>query len=387
MRPKLLEIPLGIATLPVHAYGFMLMLGFLVGVIICARRGRRLGISPDFVIDMTIGIMIASIIGARIGYLIQFRHMFDFGIFDLSDGGVNLFGGIVGWILPLGWYLRRKRQQPQGASPSPAAAVPARRELLSLRELAVLVPACFGMAVIVARGVHLMLNRHGYNWELLRVWEGGLAFYGGVIVASVAGYIAARRAGLPFLRVADLVMPEVALGYGITRLGCFLNGCCFGTVAQELPWAVRFPRLFDEESHLIGSPAYLDHFQRGLVTEVAEHSLPVHPTQLYSLAWGLVLFGILSVLWYRRRREGEVFAWFGILYAIERFLLEFLRADNQTTTDAAKWLGWMTMWQWVSVLTLAGMAAGLVWVYRKQPRLSEAERNPGLVADAGAGVR
>lgn len=374
MRPKLVEIPLGIFTIPINSYGFMLMIGFLVGVIICSRRGKRLGISPDFVIDMTIWIMIASIVGSRLGYIVQFREQFDLRVFDLTDGGISLFGGIVGWLLPLFFYMHRRRATATGA----AGGAP----LLTAKELGVMVPLCLVSALLGARGVHLATNYDRYDWGILHVWEGGMAFYGGVILASVAGLYFARRSKIPMLRIADLVMPEVALGYGITRIGCFLNGCCYGVVAKDLPIAVTFPRLM-ADGHLIGSPAYLDHLTHGWVTETAECSLPVHPTQLYSVAWGLVLFGILSWMWYRRKREGEVFAWFGLLYSVERFLMEFWRADNQPFAPVEGWQGWLTIWQWASVATFVGSIFFLLWVYKKQPQLTEAERNP-IGAAAGS---
>lgn len=377
MRPKLIEIPLGLFTIPINSYGFMLMIGFLVGVIICSRRGKRLGISPDFVVDMTIWIMLASIVGSRIGYIVQFSEQFDLRLFNLGDGGISIFGGIAGWLLPLFFYMRRRRPPTSGE----------RGQFLTVKELGVMVPLCFACAVLGARGVHLLSNYERYDWGVLHVWEGGLAFYGGVILSGAVGLYFTRRSGLPMLRIADLVMPEVALGYGITRVGCFLNGCCYGIVAKDLPIAVTFPRLMNDEFHLIGSPPYLDHLSHGWVTETSDCSLPVHPTQLYSVVWGLVLFGVLSWLWYRRRREGEVFAWFGLLYSVERFFMEFWRADNQRFEPSSEFLGWMTIWQWVSVGLFVGSAFFLLWVYKRQPRLTEADRNPvGVGTAEGAKV-
>ncbi len=377
MKPKLVEIPLGFATLPINAYGFMLMIAFLLGVVLCSRRARKIGVSADFVVDMTIWVMISSILGSRIGYIVQFHQQFDLRIFDLTDGGFSIIGGIIGWLTPLWFYLRRRKTHP------PATEV--RREWLSLKELGVLIPLCVASAAIVARGVHLVAHREAYDWGVLQVWEGGLAFYGGVILASGVGMYFARRQNLPMLRVADLVMPFVALGYGITRMGCFLNGCCYGTTVEKgFPLAVQFPRLVDPEGRLIGSPAYLDHFEKGWVTGMMESSLPVQPTQLYSVVWGVVLFFVLSAIWKRRKREGEVLAWFGILYSVERFFLEYWRADNQRTAAGAPVDTGLTIWQWVSLGLFVSAWLLMAWVRKVQPRLGEDGRGEPVAAVKGA---
>ncbi len=372
MRPKLLEIPLGIVTIPINAYGFCLMIGFLVGLIVCSRRGKKLGISSDFIVDMTIWIMISAILGSRVGYVIQFRHQFDLQLFNLGDGGINVYGGILGWMIPLIWYVLAHRRVSTGGE---------RKVLLTAREMCWLLPLCVGTAILGARGGHLLLNHGDYDWGVVRVWEGGLAFYGGVILSGATGLWFVRRAKLPMLRLADLVIPEVALGYGITRVGCFLNGCCYGVRTDIETVAVRFPRIVDEQLRLTGSPAFLDHLEHGWITEAAERSLGVHPTQIYSTLWGLSLFVILSVAWYRRKREGEVFAYFGILYPIERFLMEFLRADNQRATTEG-FLGWVTIWQWVSVGMFVSSIIFFLWV-RRQPMLV---RGAGGDGDSAGGA-
>ncbi len=114
----------------------------------------------------------------------------------------------------------------------------------------------------------------------------GLSMMGGVALAVAAGLAYLRWCRVPLLPTVDAIVPSLALGEGITRIGCFLNGCCHGVVC-ELPWAVRFPP---------GSPA------AGLFPEHA-----VHPTQLYASLAGFALFAFLSWLWHRRLRDGSVF--------------------------------------------------------------------------------
>ncbi len=142
------------------------------------------------------------------------------------------------------------------------------------------------------------------------------------------------------------------MGLAIGRVGCFLNGCCYGDECQ-LPWAVAFPP---------GSPpwwqqaldGHLNGLQEATLKAVQGHQVPpgtpwshpVHPTQLYSVIDGLVLLSLLSAYFPLRRRDGAVFALLLTTYPITRFLIEQLRSD-----EAALFAG-MTISQNVSVLIL-----------------------------------
>lgn len=132
----------------------------------------------------------------------------------------------------------------------------------------------------------------------------GLSMMGGVVLAMISSvaFIAYHR--LPLLPYVDVIMPSVALGEGITRIGCFLNGCCHGLVCTA-PWGVRFPP---------GSPA------AALFPGAA-----VHPTQLYASLLGFASFGLL--IWLARRRPfpGAVFFTSVVLVAGYRIVLDFFR--------------------------------------------------------------
>jgi phosphatidylglycerol:prolipoprotein diacylglycerol transferase len=152
-------------------------------------------------------------------------------------------------------------------------------------------------------------------WLLLRVMEGGKAVFGAFWGAVLLGWLYLRRRREPFLPYADATVPAIALGYGIVRVGCFLNGDDFGTVSS-FPWAVRFPR---------GTEAFFSHLEKGWISAGSTASLPVHPTQLYHVAVGLLLFMVL------RRWQGS---WAGSRLALAlagygalRFVLEFFRGD------------------------------------------------------------
>lgn len=130
----------------------------------------------------------------------------------------------------------------------------------------------------------------------------GLSFHGGLIGGLLAGYIYCRIKKISFISMADLCTPAVALAYGITRIGCFLNGCCYG-IPTNLPWAVQFP------------------------SEAVPGTLtpPSHPVQIYAFFISLVIYFILVKVENKRRFVGQVFFTYILLYGIYRFFIEFLR--------------------------------------------------------------
>jgi phosphatidylglycerol:prolipoprotein diacylglycerol transferase len=146
-------------------------------------------------------------------------------------------------------------------------------------------------------------------WNLLSVdfLRSGGVWYGGFLGGLAAGFFLVRRYRLPFWKVTDALAPGVALGQSIGRLGCFAAGCCWGD-SCELPWAVTFP---DEAAHATGVPA----------------GVPLHPTQLYESAAALLIFLFLLRLHRRKRFDGQVIAFYAVLYGATRFAIEFFRDD------------------------------------------------------------
>ena len=138
-----------------------------------------------------------------------------------------------------------------------------------------------------------------HPWEMIQIWKGGLIYTGGVIGSLIGVMVFGRLARLAPLALLDFAIPYVALTHSFGRVGCFLNGCCYGK-ACDLPWAVQFP------------------FLPG----------PVHPTQIYEAIFNLALFGFLAWRYPRRRFEGEGFANYLMIYGTGRFFLEFLRGDQ-----------------------------------------------------------
>lgn len=199
------------------------------------------------------------------------------------------------------------------------------------------------------------------HWtDALRVWQGGIVFYG-CILGGLAGAVIYRALRpFPFLPMTDAVAPALALGIALGRIGCYLNGCCYGAISAQ-PWAVSFPA---------GTLPWARHVEAGLIPSWAARSLPVHPKQLYAAASGFLLLAILWAYHPRRRRDGQVMALLMVAYPISRFALEFTRGD------AGGLHAGLTISQYISLGLLVG---GLV-AWRALSR-----RPPGLWADGPVG--
>lgn len=169
--------------------------------------------------------------------------------------------------------------------------------------------------ILGARLFYILLNYRfflDHPWEMLMIQKGGLAWHGGLIAATWAGIWFVRRSkkGLPLAATLDLVAPYVALGEAIGRVGCFLNGCCYG---REVWWGIYFP----------------------------VHHARLHPTQLYSMAGLLVLFFILKRYRKVSTIPGDVFVFYLFGASLLRFVIEFFRADHDVL------IGGLSIFQWV----------------------------------------
>ncbi|MBI5366318.1 MAG: prolipoprotein diacylglyceryl transferase [Planctomycetes bacterium] len=341
MRPRLFEIPLGLFSLPVNSYGFMLMLGFLFATVVGARRGRALRIDADFIMDLSVWMMISGVVGSRVLYVAEYWQDFSFSFLDLRDGRINVWALVAGWCLPLAARVVRQRRGERVGAPSAGAFA---------KDVARTIAWCAVLGLACGRVGALIEFRREYDFGMFRLWEGGITFYGGLLGAVGFAVYYVRARGESFLRVADLLAPTIMLGFAFGRVGCFLNGCCYGTVVAEAGtasppwWAIRFPRLLDEHGLVTGSPAWLDHVKDAGLAYEQTHSHWVHPTQFYSIVGNLLLFAFLSWRWRRRVRIGQVVCEFALSYAVLRFLLELFRGDN-----AHAFFG-LTISQFISVI-------------------------------------
>lgn len=155
-------------------------------------------------------------------------------------------------------------------------------------------------------------------FEASYLWSGGLVFYGGAIGGALGAIIYLLLVRAPIVPVGDLSISYVPLAHAIARLGCFLNGCCWGSMTN-LPWGLTFPAPTLPWRH---------HLDQGLLASGAERSLPVHPSQLYESGSLLIIFFILRYFYRRPHPPGSIMLGYLLCYGIARFFVEAFRGDS-----------------------------------------------------------
>ena len=189
-------------------------------------------------------------------------------------------------------------------------------------------------AIVGSRAMYVLMNLGYYKdhpLDVLKIWQGGLVFSGGMLAVALAMVRYLRRNHLSFWKVGDLWAPAIALGQGIGRIGCFMAGCCHGR-ATDLPWGVVFK---DPQT-------------------LAPQGIPLHPTQLYDFLNGTLIFLILLFVTLKKKYEGQVFIWFLILHSTARLITERFRGDDRGIIPGTE----MTLTQGLAMLILvAGVTA------------------------------
>jgi phosphatidylglycerol---prolipoprotein diacylglyceryl transferase len=179
---------------------------------------------------------------------------------------------------------------------------------------------------------------------IFRVWQGGLTQHGGVIAAIAAGWIFARSRGWSFAQLADLTAPVIALGEGLTRIGCLLAGCCHGS-PTTWPWGICYPE---------GSAAFW----------LYGHTA-VHPSPVLLSAGNLLLFAWLAAVQRRWIGSGRVFALYLGLSSMLRLFVDFTR--YYASADSFALFGVrLAHSQWLSLAMIA--AAVAIWLRPVRPR-------------------
>ena len=195
-----------------------------------------------------------------------------------------------------------------------------------------------------------ILSPDQFLFNMFNFPNGGLTVFGSVFGGMLGAVIFMLRNKMPMLRTFDILATAMPLGMAIGRIGCLLNGCCFGGVT-DVAWGITFP---------VGSPAHY-HQTNGLFDTA--NVLPVHPTQIYSSILALLLCGILLLLRQLRiyqQRDGLILASFMILYSVGRFFIEILRTDEDSFFGTG-----LTISQNVSIVFgLAGVAL-FIFLFRK----------------------
>jgi len=245
-----------IGSLNIYSYGVMVALAFLTGIYLASKRAKQLNEKPQNILDLCLFIIISSIIGARLTFVLTYWPYF-------QNNLIKIF------------YLQ----------------------------------------------------------------EGGLVFYGGMILAVITAVVFLKLNKLKIFKYLDILAPSLAIGHAFGRIGCFLNGCCYGKIVwnEKLSFlGIRFPKVVEIMRHsdgslhndIIGSPPFLDHLHEGLVNAQACESLPVYPAQLVSSGYNFIIFFFLLYLFKKRGFDGQIWWTYVFLYSICRFLIEFIRADN-----------------------------------------------------------
>jgi phosphatidylglycerol---prolipoprotein diacylglyceryl transferase len=163
-------------------------------------------------------------------------------------------------------------------------------------------------AIIGSRLFFILINAGHYiehPLDVFKIWEGGLVFYGGVLLAVPVAVWYMKRNGLVLWSTADIFAPSIAIGHVFGRLGCLSAGCCHGRPADNLPWGIIFT---DPEC-------------------LAPTNVLLHPTQLYESSGELLIFLALILLRTRKSFDGQLFMTYLILYSLLRFIVEFFRGD------------------------------------------------------------
>jgi phosphatidylglycerol:prolipoprotein diacylglycerol transferase len=243
----------------------------------------------------------------------------DLGVVQIRWYGISYVAAIL-----LGWWLLHRR-------------VLARPDSWTTQHVADLIFYCTIGIIVGGRLGEVLFYNFAYflsdPLSILRIWEGGMSFHGGLIGVMLAGWWYGRGVGRRFFETADLLTPVVPIGLGLGRLANFVNGELWGT-PSTLPWAVIFP-------------------------DPRAGGLARHPSQIYeALLEGLVLFVVLWWFSSRPRPAPSVFGLFLVLYGVFRFAVEFVREPEAH-------IGYVA-WDWVTtgqILSLPMIAFGLLFLW------------------------
>ena len=237
-------------------------------------------------------------------------------VFEIFGFPVSSFGILMAAGFLVGTWITAARMREEGLDP----------ELAYTILLYVMLGGVAGSKLYFA--VDTWLRGEGPFLSLFFARE-GITWYGGLVAGTLVGALGCRLHGISALRFANCGAVGAALGQALGRLGCFLVGDDYGR-PSDLPWALAFPK---------GSPPTLD---------------PVHPTQLYEMAW---LLAVAGFLWARRRRSPTLFGEYIALNGLGRFVIELWRTNPVVAFG-------LTEPQWIGAALVVLGAAG--WMYQRR---------------------
>ncbi len=293
---------------PISAYFTLLLFGFAVAIYSVVRWAKRVGVDHQSIIDCGLASILGGIVGARVLHVLADGYFWDYVHLCTDPPRVA-------------WRITAAQCRDAKGLWDAAAAVchPAARDCLA--------------------------------WA--KFYNGGLAYYGGLVGGTTGVAMIAKRDGLPLRKVSDMTAMGVAMGLFFGRIGCFLAGCCYGELSERAV-GTRFPAW---------SPASEGQFRAGLLAHPGLPSLPVHPTQLYE-AVGCLAISVALSIWgpLRKRFDGQVALVALIAYALLRSVVEEFRAD-----DRGIYFGISTS-QWLSL----AIVAIVIPVWRRWARTARA---------------
>lgn len=176
--------------------------------------------------------------------------------------------------------------------------------------------------------------------EIFKIWEGGLVFYGGLLLVIPVLFSYFKRHTLPTWTMLDILAPCLAIGHAIGRIGCFSAGCCYGK-PTELPWGITF-------THPLS---------------MATIGISLHPTQLYESIAELGIFAFLILFKKYKKFDGQILWLYILLYSGARFFIEFFRGDSERGMIS----GEFSISQGVSIILFGAALFFLVSQGQKKP--------------------
>ncbi len=279
----------------------MIMLGFFAAILLARRDGERLGFDRIAVVDLGILMLVLGILGARLLAVLTDGLLADFVHLCTNSKLVDAVDAAATYCV-----------QDSDCGYDYLCNPDARSAVVSGTQRGMCYPPQDCLAAF-------------------KFWQGGLTFYGGLLLAVPGGFWFAKRRGMGAWKTADLLAPSVILGLAFGRVGCFLNGCCYGAKTDSA-LGVLFPG----------------------------HYFDRHPTQLYESVFAFLLFVVLRfILRPRAKREGELFGWMLTIYSLFRIGIEVFRDDPR---------GALAMFSTSQLISIPLVLVGLILVIRSRKR-------------------
>lgn len=325
MHPVIVKI----GELAIHSYGLMLALSFVAGIIISSRRAKRMGLDPNVVSDVGFWVILSAIIGSRFYYvLLHFEEFKDdlVSIFNpfhgdsVGIGGLVMYGGLIGAIIAGYIFFKIRKQnlveidEIKNKAAHEAGLKPGDQILringytvkngTELQHRVDAVESDRDIVIDIKRdgAFHAITVKNEQNASHTESENSDHVF-----IKKLGFSVKTRIENLPFLPYADAIAPVVGFGIFLTRIGCFLNGCCYGKPTHA--WhGVHFP---------IDSPA--GYYQSTM------HASKLIASQLFLSAGGLAIGIIVLLVGRKKIFTGFQFYLTIVLYALLRFAVDFTR--------------------------------------------------------------